>query len=78
MTRRKYKKYEFLFCGNKMYSCETLKRVRWYNKLFYLSAHIILWRCSIVTDLGYDEALEMAKCYLNEDGFYEQIMGQKL
>lgn len=74
----KYKKYEFWFCGNKMYNCETIKIAKWYNKLFILSGCLVLCRCSLVTNLGYDEALAIAKREFEEDGFYEQVMGVRI
>lgn len=74
----KYKKYEFWFCGNKMYNCETIKRARWWNMLLIMSGCLVLARCSIVTNLGPAEAKKIAKKEFEESGFYEQIMGMKI
>lgn len=78
MKNGKYKKYEFWFCGNKMYDCETIKRARWWNKLAIMSGCLVLARCSVVTNLGAGEAEKIAKMEFEADGFYEQIMGTRL
>lgn len=78
MGNGKYKKYEFWFCGNKMYSCETIKRAQWWNKLAIMSGCLVFARCSVITNLGVDEARKIAKMEFEADGFYEQIMGTRL
>ena len=74
----KFKRYEFWFCRNIMYNCETIKLVKWYSKPLVRSGCFILWKCFIVTNLGVDEAFKIAKEQFKESGFEEQIMGIKI
>lgn len=75
----KVKTYEFWIVQNKMYASKTIRQVRWWNKWLILSGCIVLAKCKFkAIDINDEDAIKIANIELEEDGYYEEIMGVRV
>lgn len=75
----KAKTYEFWFAMNKMYAIKTIKRAHWWSKPVLLAIYTVTAKCKFkAIDITDEDALKIAKIELEEDCYYEEIMGVRV
>lgn len=68
----------YVFLTNNMYASSSIRRVRWWNRLFGFPGRTVVATAEIDVDLDEDDAYGLVRHEFAEIGLIPQLMGREV